>query len=177
MTKDDAREGLPTLPSPDMVFWEFGPSLQRNTVDDLPHRRSSLQLRSSSLEADTLGGAGALMRAQDYRYRQTRAGTMGILFRRRRHRRVSNRDDDTVSRRTVEYGSYAASPSSTSLPLCLWILSSETQARIDIEIPLDDLDPPPPDLLVVKLFMYRWRQHVFVLWLRHKFFGGKIFGN
>lgn len=53
-------------------------------------------------------------------------------------------NEDAASRSDIEYGSFPASPKSASLPLLSGDPIFGDEARIDIDLPLDDLDPPPP---------------------------------
>lgn len=53
-------------------------------------------------------------------------------------------NDDTRSQSEAEYGSYPATPNSIALPLLSVDPIFGAEARIDIDLPLDTLDPPPP---------------------------------
>ena len=57
-----------------------------------------------------------------------------------------NDDDDILSHNSADYNSYTNSPSQnhTSLPLLSGDPIFGDEARIDIDLSLDDLDPPPP---------------------------------
>jgi cation-transporting ATPase 13A3/4/5 len=55
-----------------------------------------------------------------------------------------NQNNDSTPQSDVEFDSYAASPKSTSLPLLSADPIFGDEARIDVDLPLDELDPPPP---------------------------------
>jgi len=133
------------LPPRSSVLGNLAHLFSRNTVDDSSHRRPpSLRRSSSSSRFSRWGrhsdaGSDYALETDDeaeerWGYSSGEEDDEGSI----------NANDDTVSQSDVEYGSYATSPNSASLPLLSADPIFGDEARIDMDLPLDDLDPPPP---------------------------------
>lgn len=127
------------------VFENLAHLFSRNTVDDSTHhqpplsRRSSTSSRFSRWSRHSDAGSDYALETDD-----EGAERWGYSSGEEDSEDSLNPNDDSVSQSDVEYGSYPASPSSTSLPLLSVDPIFGAEARIDIDLPLDDLDPPPP---------------------------------
>lgn len=134
------------LPPRSSVLENLAHLFSRTTVDDSSHRRPPSSRRSSSSSRfarwgrHSDAGSDYALETDDeaeerWGYSSGEEDDEGSI----------NANDDTeVSQSDVEYGSYATSPNSTSLPLLSADPIFGDEARIDMDLPLDDLDPPPP---------------------------------
>ena len=114
----------------------------RHPADDSPHRRPSISQRSTS--------SGRFSRwnrhsdaGSDYALQSDDEGEerWGYSSGEEDDEDSTGVNDDTVSPSDIEY---VSSPKSTSLPLLSVDPIFGDEARIDIELSLDDLNPPPP---------------------------------
>jgi cation-transporting ATPase 13A3/4/5 len=133
------------LPPRTSVLENLAHLFSRNTVDESSHRQPPLLRRSSSSSRFSRwsrhsdAGSDYALETDDEAEER-----WGYSSGEEDDEESMHANDDPVSQSDVEYRSYEASPNSTSLPLLSADPIFGDEARIDIDLPLDDLDPPPP---------------------------------
>jgi cation-transporting ATPase 13A3/4/5 len=132
------------LPPRTTVFENLAHLFSRSAVDDVSHgpslsRRSSSSSRFSRWSRHSDAGSDHALETDDEGEER-----WGYSSGEEDDEESVDPNDDSVSQSDIEYGFYPTSPNSSSLPLLSVDAVFGDEARIDIELPLDDLDPPPP---------------------------------
>jgi cation-transporting ATPase 13A2 len=133
-------------PSRSTVFENLAYLFSRNTVDESSRRRPSLSASSRHSRWSWHSDAGSdHMLDGDNADDDDGQERWGYSSGEEDDEEVSvHASDDTRSQSEADSGSYPTSPNSISLPLISADPIFGAEARIDIDLPLDTLDPPPP---------------------------------